>query len=73
MANWIPSGELTDIDLHHIKSLKEARGCEGVMNMLLATEKNVSKQCRDAKGIQLFRAQGVAQFLEELSELINQK
>jgi hypothetical protein len=73
MANWIPTTELTDVELHHIKALKEGRGNEGILKMLSLVEENVVKLCRESKGIQLFRAQGVAQFLEELSEIIKLK
>ena len=73
MGNWIPSQSLTDSELHDIKSLKDGRQSEGILKMLLLTEKNVSKILITAKDEQLIRAQGIAQFLEEVSELINLK
>jgi hypothetical protein len=77
MANWIPTGELTDVDLHDIKLLKESRdkrGNEGVLKMLYVTEQKVDKVLRTATNDQqLHQAQGIAQFFEELSELIDLK
>jgi hypothetical protein len=73
MPNWIPTTELTDVELHHIESLKEGRGTEGILKMLSLVEKNAIKLCVNTKGIQQYRAQGVAQFLEELSEIIQRK
>lgn len=75
MGNWIPSQELSEADLHDIKLLKESRekrGNEGVFNLMLLTEQNVIKILRSSKDdTQLHRAQGIAQFLDEMSELIN--
>lgn len=76
MGNWIPDNELTDAERHDIKALKNSRnglGSEGVLKMLYLTEKKVSKILISSKDEQLFRAQGIAQFLDELSELINLK
>jgi hypothetical protein len=75
MGNWIPTQELTEVELHDIKLLKEGRekrGNEGVFKMLLLTEQKVTKMLRESKDpVQLHWAQGIAQFLDELSELIN--
>lgn len=70
MANWIPSAELTDADLLDIQKL-QGRSSEGVMKTLLLSEKSVNRILRDSKDVeQIYRAQGIAQFLEELSGLI---
>lgn len=74
MGNWIPDQELSDAERHDIQALKTSRnglGSEGVLKMLYLTEKKVSKMLINSKDEQLFRAQGIAQFLDELSILIN--
>jgi hypothetical protein len=73
MGKWIPTEALTESDLQDIKELKTSRNKEGVLRMLLFTEEKIIKTMRDTTGAQLFRAQGIAQFLNEFSELINLK
>lgn len=77
MGNWIPNQELNEVELNDIKLLKEGRdrkGNEGVFKMLLLTEQKVTKILRESKDtVKLHQAQGIAQFLDEVSELINLK
>lgn len=69
---WIPLNNLTSVEIEDIKKLKSDRNSSGILKMLLLTEKNLTETLITSKDIpQMHRAQGIAQFLKELSEIIN--